>query len=268
MRNPSIGIECLSLFGLDPVSQVRLAATLGCEHVSLNLRGPANCLPPHQPVMLCDDKAARDATGKALRDEGVRLSLLEGFAILPDQDASEHLAALDMAAQLGARAICAISLDKDAERAAASFRSLAEMADERGLIVTTEVGAGTVRNLTRAIDAVRAVEHPAFGLLIDTMHYFRSGSTVEDLDLLRPDWIRHVQLCDVPMPAVIESYMEEALFERRAPGGGDLPLRAFLQSVPDGVPVGLEIPMRSEAGQGISHLDRMKRCIALTRGLF
>ena len=77
-----------------------------------------------------------------------------------------------------------------------------------------------------------------------------------DLAALDPAVIGHVQLCDVPMPAQIESYMEEALYERRAPGDGDLPLADFVELVPEDVPIGLETPIRSEAEAGIGPEDR------------
>ena len=59
--------------------------------------------------------------------------------------------------------------------------------------------------------------------------------------------------------------MEEALYERRAPGDGDLPLVEFLRHVPDGVVVGLEIPIRSEAERGIGPRERLARCVAQAR---
>jgi hypothetical protein len=61
--------------------------------------------------------------------------------------------------------------------------------------------------------------------------------------------------------------MDEALHERRAPGDGDLPLAEFLRHVPDGVVVGLEVPIRSEAEAGIGPHARMERCVRQARAL-
>ncbi len=99
------------------------------------------------------------------------------------------------------------------------------------------------------------------------MHFFRFGGQVADLAKVPAEAIGHVQLCDVPMPAQIESYMQEALFERRCPGDGDLPLGAFLQALSPAVPVGLEIPVRSEAEQGVDAETRMRRCVEAARAL-
>lgn len=261
-----LGIECLSTFGMAPADHVRLAAALGCGHVSLNPGGSANPLPPATKAPWRDDARVQREVAHALDETGVRVSLVEGFALLPDEADDAHLALLDLAADLGARAICAVSLDRDAERTHAGFARLAAQAAERGLIATTEVGAGTIRDWASAQAAVAAVGHRAFGLVVDTMHFFRKGGTVADI-AADPGAIVHVQLCDVPMPATIDSYMEEALFERRAPGDGDLPLVEFLARVPGDLPVGIEAPVRSEAEAGVPPLERLGRAVAQAREL-
>lgn len=264
--NP-LGLECLSVFGLDPVAFVELSADLGCSHVTLNLGAAANRLPIYPAVSFRHDPALQRDIARTLDARGVRIGMIEGFAITPDNSAGDYARDLDMVAGLGATAICAVSLDRDMTRTHDQFARLAEMSAERGLVATTEVGAGVLRRLDKALAAVAAVGHPGFKLLIDAMHFFRFGGTIEDFAALDPAVIGHIQLCDVPMPAVIESYMDEALHERRAPGDGDLPLADFLRHVPQGVIVGLEIPIRSEAEAGIGPHERLGRCVAQARTL-
>lgn len=262
-----LGLECLSAFGQPPVEFIRIAGELGCGHVSLNLSGSANRLAPYPDYSIRNDAVLRHEISAALQGAGVRLSLLEGFALMPDTTPTDMAPLLDIAAELGARAICAVSLDRDMARRQDRFAELTELAGERGLLATTEVGAGALRNLDAAVDVARHVGSPHFALLIDTMHFFRSGSSVDDLRALDPAWIGHVQLCDVPMPATIASYMDEALYERRCPGDGDLPLEPFLARLPAGVPIGLEVPIRSEAEAGIGTKARLARCMDAARKL-
>ena len=262
-----LGLENLSTFGLHPVDFIRLAGELGCGHVSLNMSAPANRLPLYPEVIWREDPLLQREIARAAEEAGVEISLVEGFAIMSGTSAGDYAADLDRVAAMGARAICAVSLERDIPRTYDEFSRLAELAAERGLVTTTEVGAGVLRTLDKSLAAVAAVAHPGFRLLIDTMHFFRSGSTIADLAALDPAVIGHVQLCDVPMPAQIESYMEEALYERRAPGDGDLPLADFVELVPEDVPIGLEIPIRSEAEAGIGPEDRLGRCVAAARRL-
>lgn len=264
--NP-LGIECLSTFGLHPVELIRLTGELGCSHVTLNLGRPANRLPIYPDLSFRDDPALQREMKAALADSGVTLGLVEGFAILPGASVEEFARDLDMVAGLGARAICAVSMDRDVGRTHAEFARLTELAADRSLVTTTELGAGGLRRLDKALPALAAVAHPSFKLLVDTMHFFRFGGTVADFAALDPAVIGHIQLNDVPMPAILADYMEEALYERRAPGDGDLPLADFLKHVPDGVVVGIEAPIRSEAEAGIGPRERLGRCVAQARAL-
>jgi len=264
--NP-LGIECLSTFGLPPVALIELTGELGCSHVTLNLGSAANRLPRYPEVLFRHDPALQRTMRAALAASGVQIGLVEGFAILPDTKVEDFARDLDMVAELGAAAICAVSLERDMARSHAQFARLAGLASERGLVTTTEVGAGVLRRLDKAVAAIDAVAHPAFKLLVDTMHFFRFGGTVPAFAALDPATIGHIQLCDVPMPAPSGDYMAEALYERRAPGDGDLPLADFLRQVPHGVVVGLEVPIRSEAERGIGPRERLARCVAQARTL-
>lgn len=261
-----IGIESLSTFGLDPVEFIEVAAELGCGHVSLSLSGSANRLPQYPAWSFREDPSTVRRTARALEECGVKASLIEGFPILPDRE-YDYSRDLDLACEFGARAICAVSMDRDAGRTHALYAHIAEQADARGLITTTEACAGVYRTLGKTLAAIDAVSRPDFVLLIDTMHFFRTGSTVADLAALDPTIVGHIQLCDVPMPAIIDNYMEEALYERRAPGDGDLPLAEFLAHVSPDVPIGLEIPIRSEALAGIGPRDRLGHIVGAARNL-
>jgi sugar phosphate isomerase/epimerase len=260
-----LGLECLSSFGLHPAEFVNVTRELGCDYVTLNLGRAANRLPGYADYCIRDDSKLQREVERALGDHRVTLGMLEGFSILPTTDPASFEKDLDIAARLGARAICAVSMDRELPRTFDLFAQLTDLAAARGIVTTTEVGAGVLGRLPKALAAIAAVDHPSFRLLIDTMHFFRLGASVADLAELKDGTIGHVQLCDVPMPAVMESYMEEALYERRAPGDGDLPLTSFLRSVPHDVVVGLEIPTRSEAEAGIAISERLGRCVMQAR---
>lgn len=264
----ALGLDYLSVFGLEPVAFIHLARELGLSSVALNMRGAANALEHTSDVGFNDSAERRTAITQAVLDNNMKLAMVEGISIAPERSVADITSDLDHLAQMGAASICCVSLDNDHMRMQARFRQLAELAAQREMIITTEVGAGVVRNLQTAINLKTAVDHTHFGLLIDTMHFFRSGATVADFAAIDPALIRYVQLCDVPMPATIKSYKDEALFERRAPGDGDLPLAALVRHIPAHTTIGLEIPIRSEAERGITHRERLERCVSKARELW
>ena len=265
MIKRSLGLEYLTVFGLPVLEYVDLAARVGCDFVSLNFAGAANRSAEFPVESLRSDAQLRRAVTQAAQRNGIAISLVEGFGIIPGVAADACFGDLDAAAEMGARSICAISMDKDMARTYDQFAVLAEAAAARGLILTTEVGAGVMRNIEFARQALCAVDHANFTLLLDAMHFFRKGGTIQDLSTLPAAAIGHVQLCDAPMPPRIDNYMEEALFGRCAPGEGDLPLWEFLKHIPIRVPIGLEIPMRKPADADVVLEDRLASIMADTR---
>jgi sugar phosphate isomerase/epimerase len=125
----------------------------------------------------------------------------------------------------------------------------------------------SINTFEKALAAIRGIAKPNVRLTIDAMHFFRSGGSIDQLALAGGGCIGHVQLCDVPLSAVTDDYYQEACFDRRLPGEGDLPLRKLLAVVPKNVRVGLEIPMRARIGAEASLEALVARAVALARDM-
>ena len=262
-----IGIERLCVFGLPPVQFVDLAADLGCRYIGTGLV-PMPYNPHGYPKWsLRDDQALRREMIAAMRTRDVSISLCEGFGVRRGADVSEYAADLDAINELGVKRINVASIDRDISRTLDQFAKLADMADALGIETTIEIGPGPIPHLSAALTAVRHVGKPNFRLLIDTMHFCRSGAGAADIAALDPDVIGYVQLCDVPLISKHATYMDEALHERMVPGTGELPLLDILAVLPHHLVLGLEVPQRSLAEAGIGPHDRVARCVDATRNL-
>jgi len=263
-----LGIELLSVFGMNPVEHVELAAGLGCASISTGLTQlPFN---PHgyAPWSLRDDPALRRRLIEVMRDRGVSIALGEGCIIRPSVEMADYAADMDIMAELGATCVNTATMDPDAGRTTAQCAVLAELAGQRGMNATIElVPASAAGTLAAALAIVHQVDRPNFRLLLDSMHVFRSGGTVEELLTIDPERIGYAQLCDVPMPAIEPDYMREAMFGRRVPGQGDLPLSGFIAALPPNVSIGLEIPMLAQAEAGISPKQRLQPAVDAARAL-
>jgi sugar phosphate isomerase/epimerase len=262
-----LAIERLCVFGMPPVQFVNLAADLGCRHISTGFV-PMSYNPHGYPKWsLRDDASLRGELIAAMRDRKVSISLCEGFGVAPDSDVGRYGPDLDILCELGVDRINIASMDRDLQRTLDQFARLAEMADARGIESTIEIGPGPIARLPAALAAVRHVGRPNFRLLIDTMHFVRSGSGAADIAALDPKVIGYVQICDVPLKSRHSSYLDEALHERMVPGLGELPLLDILAALPDDVIIGVEVPQRSLAEAGVGPFERVARCVEATRGL-
>lgn len=258
-----LGIEFITALGQDPVAFVHLAADLGVPRIGLAL-APIVLVPDDAPRWsLRDDAGLRSAVETALAEREVELMLGEGFLIHPQTDVADAAADMDLLGELGAKRVNVVTLEEDRARGEAQFATFAAMATARGMRPTLEFIPGTgAPDLAAALRLVEASHCPTAGVLIDAMHHFRSGGTAAQIAALDPARIGHVQLCDVPLVSRAASYMEEAKFERGAPGEGELPLAAMIAALPAGIPLGLECPQRARALGGEDHAARLNRIIA------
>jgi sugar phosphate isomerase/epimerase len=263
--NP-LGLEFISVFGMPPVDYVRLAAELGCQHVSTALEPILSYNPYNFPAWsLKTDKALRRDMVKAMADVGVTVSLGEGLGVFPGQDVSALQADLDAMAELGAERLNTISFDPDMERSFDQFAKLTEMAAAYGIPTMNEfVPIFTVTDLPTAVRAAKHVGR-GFSIVIDTMHLMRSGSEPKDVAALDPALIGYCQLCDAPRVPTNPDYLDEAMYERMPPGAGDARVAEVLALLPKDTVVSLEIPQRSLVEKGVGHRERLAPLLETTR---
>ncbi|MEB4211487.1 TIM barrel protein [Mycobacterium sp. 94-17] len=267
-RTERLGIGMLSVFGLPPIELVDLAAQLGCRHISVAVQGMPLVPLGYPPFNLRDDDGLRKDLLAAMRDQGVSISLGDGFLVLPGADVSALRGDLDALAGLGVPRVNVVSMDPDLPRTLDQFAALTELAAQRDIGTVVEPVPGlTIGDLDAALDAKNYVGRTEFRLLIDTMHLVRSGSAATDLAAVAADAIGYAQLNDTTLRPRTDNYLEEAMFERMVPGEGELPLPDLLSALPADIVLEIEVPRRSLALAGMSPIDRLRPCVEAARRL-
>lgn len=263
-----LALEFISVLGMPPVAYVELAAKLGMKRIGF-APGPIAANPHGYPAWdLRTDPALLGETKAALAANDIEVSLGEGFLIMPGMEIAESAAIMDIMAELGAPMVNAVVMEGDAPRAFDQFARYAAMAAERGMDACLEfLPIMWPINLAEATAFVAESGAPNARVLIDAMHFFRSGSTFADLAKIDPASIGYLQICDVPMPATNPDYGMEARDNRLAPGEGDLPLAELIRALPANLTVGLELPMADKAAAGIGPEERLAPAIAAAREL-
>jgi sugar phosphate isomerase/epimerase len=274
MTKNRLGIEMLTLLGMNPVDHVNLAAELGCVSISTGLTGlplgmfgyPDDLLYPMWSLE--DDPALFREMKAVLAGTGIHIGLGEGFRVRDDGDVRDGEAGLDLMADLGAKRINAVSMERDLARTYDQLGALADMVIERGMLFTVEFAPpNTISNLA---DALAAVDHVGRGrcrILLDSMHFFRSGGTVEQIKDLDPELIGYAQLADAPLVSAYSTYLPEAMFDRMVPGTGEFPLRDFIAALPTDCEIGLEVPRIADLKAGMSPREHAARVVAAARQL-
>lgn len=203
-------------------------------------------------------------------DAGLVLLDIEVIWLKPGREDPAHFAAMDAGAEIGARNVLVVSSEPDPAQSAAKLARLIEHGKAAGLRVCLEFAAFTeVKTLGAAVKIVAAAGGDA-GLLIDPLHFARTGSVPADLAGIDPHRFPYAQFCDAPTsgpsPADVPAIIHEALDLRLMPGDGGLPLVELLDVLPPHVPLSVELRSAALRDGWPDPADRARALLEATQG--
>lgn len=230
-----------------PPKMVQLAADVGCQAAGVRLL-PTTPGGVHYPLM--DDPPMLRETLARIAGTGVAILDLEVLRIGEAFDVGRLLPFLETGGRLGAKHVLVAGDDPDPARLGASFAALCDAARPFGLSCDLEFMPWTeVPDVRAAARIVGAADRPNGGVLVDALHFARSGSSLDDLRLLRSEWLHYGQICDgpVPGPTTVEALIHAARCERLLPGEGGIALKALFDRLPPSLPISIEVPSDTRA---------------------
>ncbi|MCF8516905.1 MAG: sugar phosphate isomerase/epimerase [Rhodobacteraceae bacterium] len=263
-----ISLAHLTVLNLAPPQMIRLAAEVGYDRVGLRLIRVTDTTPGYP---LHQVPSALRATRAALDDTGITVNDIEFVRLTPDFKAETLLPFLEAGETLGARQVICAPYDPDLSRMSNNLATLHALARPFGLSCVLEFFPWTnVPDLASARVAVERTGADDLGILIDTLHFNRSGSLLDDLTALPPQRLPFLHLCDADVHPrySTEDLLHAGRAERLPPGEGQIDLTSILARFPEILPIALEVPMTKLAAQrGYFHvasrvLDAARTCLA------
>ena len=239
-----LSLAHLTVLSLPPPEMVRVAARTGFRAVGLRLIAVTENSPGY-PLM--NDALMRRETAAALADTGLRVLDIEFVKITPEIDVAALEPFIAAGAALGARHLITAPYDSDHARLSDRLGAIAKLAEPYGLSALLEFFPWTtVPDLATAAKVVEGASSTNTGILLDTLHFDRSGSSLDLLESLPARLLPMVHLCDAPAerPATVEGLLHAARAERLPPGEGGIDLAAILRRVPRDARIALEVPMQ------------------------
>ncbi len=246
MTNPRlISLAHLSALSCNPPELVTIAANAGFLGVGLRLNAS---LLTETPFPMLGNSAMRRETKDRLAETGLVVNDVEVLCIYPDTQPNDFLGLFEATADLGAHHVLVNGEDPDETRFAECFGALCDLAAPFGLSLGLEfMRYRALASLGQTQRAIEIAKRSNSSLVIDTLHFFRAEHSIADLADIDPAKISFVQLSDAPAKAPsLDKLAGEARGDRLVPGAGDLPLKGFLQAIPD-VPISVEVPTSGNA---------------------
>jgi sugar phosphate isomerase/epimerase len=238
-----VSLAHLTVLSLPPPDMIEVAARTGYDAVGLRLIAVTDTTPGY-PLM--HDGGMLRATKAALKSTGIAVHDIEFVKITPDLDVRALEPVVATGAELGARCLVTAPYDPDLDRLAEKLAALADLAKPYRVVPVLEFFPWTVvPDLAAAARVVAATRAGNCGILLDALHFSRSGGTAEGLARIPAHMISFLHLCDAPAehPATTEAMLHTARSERLPPGTGGLDLGVVLDGLAGDVPVGIEVPM-------------------------
>jgi sugar phosphate isomerase/epimerase len=231
-----------TLNDLAPRDFIRIAERTGYDAINLRLI-PLD--PNTAAANIFNDRALLRATADALAASPLVLLDIEVIRIEPDTVAAQFEAMFAAGALLGARYAVAIAMDTEEARVAQRLAELCAVAKPHGLTVVLEfMMRGGIRTLDAAHRIVRATGADNVGILVDALHFYRSGAKLSDLATIDPALLPYMQINDVRDFAALRQATppETVVWKKTLPGTGDLALAELLAALPPGIPISIEVP--------------------------
>lgn len=259
----NLSIAHLTLLDAGPIALVEAAAAGGFHTIGLRIVPP---MPTDKiaPV-IGDEKLIREIEHK-LDETGVRIMDIEAVWLMPETNVPQLESALALGARFGASHLLVVGNDPNPDRLRENFGALCDLAHRYNITVALEMMSYVeLRSLSQAQALLRDVARANVSLLIDALHFFRSGAKPEDLASIDPSLFHYIHLCDATMshPGV-DGLRAEGRGGRFYPGEGELPLASFMNALPASIPVAIEAPCGSYSG--LAPAERARICGAATRG--
>lgn len=203
-------------------------------------------------------------------DAGIVVLDVEVVWLKAGPDDPDHLRIIDAGAAVGARNVLVVSSDPDPQSTADKLARLVEHGAAQGLRVCLEFAAFTeVKSLAAALDVLERTGRPDAGLLIDPLHFARTGGSPADLRGVDPRRLPYAQFCDAPAlgpsPKEVQAIIHEALDLRLPIGEGDLPLGPLLAALPVETPLSVELRSKALRDGWPDPVDRARALLTSSR---
>lgn len=261
-------LSFLTVADVSPVEAVKISAECGYAEVGLRLLPAA---PNEAEYPIFTDVTMLRETKAALSDTGVKVADVEIIRITPDFEPKKYLQFLEVAEALNAKHILIAGNDPEHTRLIQNFALFCELSKQYSLSCDLEFMPWTdVKNLTQAQYIVEQSAQDNAAILIDSLHFDRSDSTLEQVKALPISSMNYVQLCDglAEYDLSDEGLINIARCNRLVPGQGDIDIVGLIRALPKNLTLAVEVPNMELAKlpalqRAKINLDAMKKLVAL-----
>ena len=213
------------------------------------------------------DRQLFKATKEAIRETGIGIHDVDLVAIYSDTDIGRYEPELGAAAELGCKGVVSSVWTEDREHYTAQFKALCDLASGFGLEVYLEfVTWSDLKDLRAAHKLVEETGLPNAKILLDTIHWYRSRNTLQDIEDCPMESFGLIHICDAPeaIPSTQEELIVSGRTQRFYPGDGGVDIAGVVRRIDENIVIGIEIPNKDSV-EKYGAFEHAHRCLSATK---
>jgi len=241
---PSLSLAHLSELELPPAELMLAAGRAGFASVGFRTHPAA----PGGPSYPLSTPAEQAEIRRLTAETGVAVLYVELISLSETTRPADYERMIATGAAIGATRLAVGGDSADIVVVAEKMAAICELARPFGIAVDLEfMPFRGIKSFADAKAVVTATGSPSAHILVDALHVFRSGSSLDDIRSTDRRLIGTFQICDAPAVAPPPAELVvEARTRRLRPGAGGLDLSGLIAALPADVPNGVEVPLAGE----------------------
>ncbi len=257
----------LTVLGWAPPEMIYNAHTLGYDFVGV--RSITMGVKGEHDYDISKNKELFDLTRRAIDETGVTINDIELAKIADGVDVRNYEGPFEAAARLGVKNVISSIWTDRTDFYLDQFATLCDLAAQYGITVNLEfVTWASVRTLSQARDVLRLVDRKNAGIMVDTLHLYRSRVDPAELDDCPKGLFHMVHICDGPKDIPDwndkESLIHTGRDERFYVGEGAIDIADIVNRLPEDVVFSIELPhLVRERNWG--PMEHAKRCLSTSK---
>lgn len=252
----------LTVLGWNPVEMIHNAATIGYDYVSV--RTISMGVNRESDFNISKNKKLFNNMKAALEETGMRLYDIELARVADNVDVRGYEGHFEAAAKLGANGVISSIWTDNKPFYMEQFALLCDRAAQYGLQVNLEfpTWAG-VWNLNGVLEVLETVKKDNAGVMVDTLHAYRSGVSLEELSGIPKRLLNLAHICDGPAKIPDRKDKEALIFTGRDAryyvGEGAIDIAGMVKIMREDTVLSIELP-HIERVANYGFFEHAKRC--------
>lgn len=260
-------IAHLTVLGWNPVEMIYNAHAIGYDYVSV--RTISMGVNRESDFDISKNRKLFNDMRTAMNETGMEIYDIELARVADGVDVRSYEGPFEAAAELGAKGVISSIWTEDSAFYTEQFALLCDLAARYNLTVNLEFPTwASVWDLKGVLGLLKAVKKPNAGVMLDTLHVYRSRVSMDELAAIPKELLNLMHLCDGPAEIPERTDRDALIFTGRDAryyvGEGAIDIASMVRLARPDTVLSIELP-HVERAACYGFYEHARRCLTTAK---